>query len=95
MGIRNWFPGVTSYNKDPGLTYARGTEAVKDTYSYATTSQGRIEFAIINCHGGYLIETVKYGREHGETRLERYVIDENADLGEEVSKIVGMINLRG
>lgn len=53
-----------------------------------------ITFKIYGANGGKIVETSRYNEKRDNESVRRYVIDENADLAESLSKIVTMEYLR-
>jgi hypothetical protein len=53
-----------------------------------------INFKVYGANGGKIVETSRYDDKKDTESIRRYVIDENADLGESLSKIVTMEYLR-
>jgi hypothetical protein len=73
-----------------------------DDYSHSITidesgpniqSQG-FRLNVYGASGGTIVETTKYDRKHDENRNSLHVITEDKDLGEELSKIITMEQLR-
>jgi hypothetical protein len=73
-----------------------------DDYSHSITiddsgpniqSQG-FRLNVYGASGGTIVETTKYDRNHDENRNSLHVITEDKDLGEELSKIITMEQLR-
>jgi hypothetical protein len=56
--------------------------------------QSVINFKVYGANGGKIVETSRYDEKKDNESIRRYVIDENADLGESLSKIVTMEYLR-
>ena len=56
-------------------------------------SQG-FRLQVYSASGGTIVETTKYDRKSDENRHSLYVITEEKDLGEELSKIITMEQLR-
>ena len=56
-------------------------------------SQG-FRLNVYGASGGTIVETTKYDRKHDENRNSLHVITEDKDLGEELSKIITMEQLR-
>ncbi len=56
-------------------------------------SQG-FRLNIYGASGGTIVETTKYDRKHDENRHSLHVVTEDKDLGEELSKIITMEQLR-
>ena len=55
---------------------------------------GVIHFTVYGANGGKIVETVKYDNRIGRENVNRYVISEDADFSESLSKIVTMEYLR-
>lgn len=53
-----------------------------------------ITFKIYGANGGKIVETARYDDKRDNESIRRYVIDENADLAESLSKIVTLEYLR-
>lgn len=53
-----------------------------------------ITFKVYGANGGKIVETSRYDDKRDNEFIRRYVIDENADLGESLSKIVTMEYMR-
>ena len=73
-----------------------------DEYSHSITiddsgpniqSQG-FRLNVYGASGGTIVETTKYDRKNDENRNSLHVITEDKDLGEELSKIITMEQLR-
>ncbi len=57
------------------------------------SSQG-FRLNVYGASGGTIVETTKYDRKHDENRHSLHVITEDKDLGDELSKIITMEQLR-
>lgn len=76
----------------------------RGTANPATSSTRRVEhdyddesvitFKVYGANGGKIVETSRYNEKRDNESIRRYVIDENADLAESLSKIVTMEYLR-
>lgn len=53
-----------------------------------------INFTVYSATGGKIVETIKYDSRAGREQVNRYVISEDADFSESLSKIVTMDYLR-
>lgn len=53
-----------------------------------------INFTVYGANGGKIVETVKFDTRQGREQVNRYVIGEDADFSESLSKIVTMEYLR-
>ena len=72
---------------NPATATARRVEHDYDDESVIT-------FKIYGANGGKIVETSRYNEKRDNESVKRYVIDENADLAESLSKIVTMEYLR-
>ncbi len=82
--IRNWL-----MNDDDEYS----TPIAIDDCGPNLSSQG-FRLNVYGASGGTIIETTKYDRKHDENRHSLYVITEDKNLGEELSKIITMEQLR-
>jgi hypothetical protein len=53
-----------------------------------------ISFKVYGASGGKIVEAGRYNDKHDQERIKLYIIDENADFAESLSKIVTMEYLR-
>ena len=67
--------------------------AVEDENGPDLNSQS-FRLSVYGASGGTIIETTKYDRKSDENRHSLYVVTEDKDLGEELSKIITMEQLR-
>ena len=81
--IRNWL--MNDHNED--LVYAEDCERT-DFHSQGFRLQ------VYGASGGTIIETTKYDRKSDENRHSLHIVAEDKDLGEELSKIITMEQLR-
>ena len=82
--IRNWLMNDSD---------AEECYAVEDENGPDLHSQG-FRLNIYGASGGTIIETTKYDRKSDENRHSLHVVAEDKDLGEELSKIITMEQLR-
>ena len=82
--IRNWL-----MNDDDEYC----TPIAIDDHGPNLSSQG-FRLNVYGASGGTIIETTKYDRKHDENRHSLHVVTEDKDLGEELSKIITMEQLR-
>jgi hypothetical protein len=82
--IRNWLMN----DSQPDECYA-----VEDENGPDLNSQS-FRLSVYGASGGTIIETTKYDRKSDENRHSLYVVTEDKDLGEELSKIITMEQLR-
>ena len=82
--IRNW---LMKDNDERELVYAEDCESV-DLHSQGFRLQ------VYGASGGTIVETTKYDQKKDENRYSLYVVTEDKDLGEELSKIITMEQLR-
>jgi hypothetical protein len=82
--IRNW---LMKDNDECELVYADDCEGV-DLHSQGFRLQ------VYGASGGTIVETTKYDQKKDENRHSLYVVTEDKDLGEELSKIITMEQLR-
>jgi len=82
--IRNWL-----MNDDNEY----GDSIAIDDHGPNLQSQG-FRLNVYGASGGTIVETTKYDRKHDENRNSLHVITEDKDLGEELSKIITMEQLR-
>ena len=64
-----------------------------DDHGPDLSSQG-FRLNVYGASGGTIIETTKYDRKQDENRHSLHVVTEDKDLGEELSKIITMEQLR-
>jgi len=83
--IRNWLM------LDDELEY--GNVIAVDSEGPNIQSQG-FRLNVYSASGGTIIETTKYDRKTDENRHSLHVVTEDKDLGEELSKIITMEQLR-
>ena len=70
-----------------------GNMVISATETRSIDSHGiRMEFHKAN--GGYVIETRKYDRRKDENNVQLYVITDDQELSDEISKIITMESLR-
>ena len=74
-------------NDERELVYAEDCESV-DLHSQGFRLQ------VYSASGGTIVETTKYDRKSDENRHSLHVVTEDKDLGEELSKIITMEQLR-
>ena len=53
-----------------------------------------IHFTVYGANGGKIVETTRYDDRKGSEQVQRYVVGEDADFSESLSKIVTMEYLR-
>ena len=82
--IRNW---LMKDSDDCESVYADDCDGV-DLHSQGFRLQ------VYGASGGTIVETTKYDQKKDENRHSLYVITEDKDLGEELSKIITMEQLR-
>ena len=82
--IRNWLMN----DSDNELSYA-----VEDENGPDLNSQS-FRLNIYGASGGTIIETTKYDRKSDENRHSLHIVTEDKDLGQELSKIITMEQLR-
>ena len=82
--IRNWLMN----DNDTEECYA-----VEDSNGPDLNAQS-FRLSVYGASGGTIIETTKYDRKSDENRHSLYVVTEDKDLGEELSKIITMEQLR-
>lgn len=56
--------------------------------------EGVINFTVYSANGGKIVETVKYNEKKGSEQVHRYVISDDADFADSLSKIITMDYLR-
>ena len=83
--IRNWL-----MNDNDEAEYGN---AIEDSSGLDLHSQG-FRLSVYGASGGTIIETTKYDRKSDENRHSLHVVTEDKDLGEELSKIITMEQLR-
>ena len=82
--IRNWLMN----DSQPDECYA-----VEDSNGPDLHSQG-FRLSVYGASGGTIIETTKYDRKSDENRHSLHVVTDDKDLGEALSKIITMEQLR-
>ena len=82
--IRNW---LMRDDNESNLVYAEDCEGP------SIASQG-FRLNVYGASGGTIVETTKYDRKSDDNRHSLHVITEDKDLGEELSKIITMEQLR-
>jgi hypothetical protein len=82
--IRNWLMNDNDANE---------CYAVEDENGPDLNSQS-FRLNIYGASGGTIIETTKYDRKSDENRHSLHVVTEDKDLGQEISKIITMEQLR-
>jgi hypothetical protein len=85
--IRNWL-----MNDDAETDYSGNLISV-DSEGPNIQSQG-FRLNVYSAGGGTIIETTKYDRQKDDHRHSLYVVTDDKDLGEELSKIITMESLR-
>jgi hypothetical protein len=76
------------------LSIAIGSNTSPRRVEHNYDDQSVINFKVYGANGGKIVETTRYDEKKDHESIRRYVIDENADLGESLSKIVTMEYLR-
>ena len=84
--LRNWL-------MNDSADYGNGIGIAEDCERTDLHSQG-FRLQIYGASGGTIIETTKYDRKSDENRHSLHVVTEDKDLGEELSKIITMEQLR-
>jgi hypothetical protein len=84
--IRNWLMDDSADNYNPGI-------AIEDCERTDLHSQG-FRLQVYGASGGTIIETTKYDRKSDENRHSLHVVTDDKDLGEQLSKIITMEQLR-
>ena len=82
--IRNW---LMNDNDEPPLVYA-------DDCDGPDLDSNSFRLKIYGASGGTIIETTKYDRKSDENRHSLHVVTEDKDLGQELAKIITMVQLR-
>ena len=82
--IRNWLMN----DNDANECYAVEDENGPDLHSQS------FRLNIYGASGGTIIETTKYDRKSDENRHSLHIVTEDKDLGQELSKIITMEQLR-
>lgn len=72
------------------LSAGTGTRRVEHNYD----DESVITFKVYGANGGKIVETSRYDDKKDSESIRRYVIDENADLTESLSKIVTLEYMR-
>jgi hypothetical protein len=85
--IRNWL-----MNDDNDTDYSGNLISV-DSEGPNIQSQG-FRLNVYSASGGTIIETTKYDRKSDENRHSLHVVTDDKDLGEQLSKIITMEQLR-
>ena len=67
-----------------------GNKRVASTYD----DEGVINFTVYSANGGKIVETVKYNEKKGSEQVHRYVISDDSDFADSLSKIITMDYLR-
>jgi hypothetical protein len=75
---------------DKGGPISSGTRRVEHNYD----DDSVITFKIYGANGGKIVETSRWDEKKDNESIRRYVIDENADMAESLSKIVTMEYMR-
>jgi hypothetical protein len=81
--LRNWLMN----DHEEVLSYAEDCESLE-------LQSNSFRLNIYGASGGTIIETTKYDRKSDENRHSLHVVTEDKDLGEELSKIITMEQLR-
>jgi hypothetical protein len=84
--IRNWL-------MDDSAEYGNSIAIAEDCERTDLHSQG-FRLQIYGASGGTIIETTKYDRKSDENRHSLHVVTDDKDLGEQLSKIITMEQLR-
>jgi hypothetical protein len=82
--IRNWLMN----DRDDEPSYGVEDENGPDLHSQS------FRLSVYGASGGTIIETTKYDRKTDENRHSLHVVTDDKDLGEELSKIITMEQLR-
>jgi hypothetical protein len=62
--------------------------------SHNYDDDGVITFKVYGANGGKIVEAARYDDKHDQERIKLYIIEENADFTESLSKIVTMEYMR-
>jgi hypothetical protein len=84
--IRNWL-------MDDSADYGNSIAIAEDCERTDLHSQG-FRLQVYGASGGTIIETTKYDRKSDENRHSLHVVTDDKDLGEQLSKIITMEQLR-
>jgi hypothetical protein len=84
--IRNWL-------LDDSADYGNSIAIAEDCERTDLHSQG-FRLQVYGASGGTIIETTKYDRKSDENRHSLHVVTDDKDLGEQLSKIITMEQLR-
>jgi hypothetical protein len=84
--LRNWL-------MDDSAEYGNSIAIAEDCERTDLHSQG-FRLQVYGASGGTIIETTKYDRKSDENRHSLHVVTDDKDLGEQLSKIITMEQLR-
>ena len=76
--------------KGRGQTLVSSNKRVASTYD----DNGVINFTVYSANGGKIVETVRYDDKKQSEEIHRYVISDDSDFSDSLSKIVTMEYLR-
>jgi hypothetical protein len=83
---RRWIGGSGGGGGSPTKQQQRVTHNYDD--------DGVITFKVYGANGGKIVEAARYDDKHDQERIKLYIIEENADFTESLSRIVTMEYLR-
>ena len=71
-----------------------GSPMKQQRVSYNYDDDSVINFKVYGANGGKIVEAGRYNDKHDQERIKLYIIDENEDFAESLSRIVTMEYLR-
>ena len=90
--IRDW---VLDANEDDSMKLSRGHAiAVRDMESTCSDSDPILNFRVFSAVGGKVVEFRRYDRQRDRNDTTTYIITNDQDFGERISKIATMENLK-
>lgn len=83
-----------SYNKIEAERVKEKSALNSRALTFSDHINRAIRFSIYSANGGMVVETTRYDNVKDQQKTGLYVIHSDADLGEEISKIITMERLR-
>ena len=71
-----------------------GSPTKQQRVSHNYDDESVISFKVYGANGGKIVEAGRYNDKHDQERIKLYIIDENADFAESLSRIVTMEYMR-
>lgn len=89
-----WLGRKIAHSNDENMTMAESVPVAKSRVGRHYEDTGVIHFTVYGANGGKIVETTRYDDRKGGEQIQRYVVGEDADFSESLSRIVTMEYLR-